>query len=397
MKYNLGYYYHTPAKETSKGILMQSNQKIFIESLLDHFNIVLIQHTPNNESEDYQLTDVIKNTSNMELLSVGRHSNVFIRIIMFFVKYRSKVYRKIRELDYLLLRGPSPLLPILLFSSPKKRIIVYLVAEYKLETKDISSLKSLIIYLYYRLYNLVESFIIKYRRIEVFTNSQIIYQNLLNKKICSTMIPSSTLKKDVFFKRNPKGLSKKETINILFSGRITPEKGIMDLCNAVIKLNTSKSDLLPVKSYCLHICGYIDDLLFFNSLVGRFEDVDLKENLIYHGFLKVDESYYQVFREADVFIMPSYKEGFPRVLWEAMASSLPIISTNVGSIPSILKDKINALLINPKSSIEIESAIITLLQDENMVDDFIKRNYQVALENTVESISIDWKQHIINL
>lgn len=56
---------------------------------------------------------------------------------------------------------------------------------------------------------------------------------------------------------------------------------------------------------------------------------------------------YDFFGAADLFICTSYEESFPRVILEAMAFEVPIVSTNVHGIPHILRTKTDALLVNP--------------------------------------------------
>lgn len=60
---------------------------------------------------------------------------------------------------------------------------------------------------------------------------------------------------------------------------------------------------------------------------------------------------------ADVFILPSYNEGLPISLLEAMSYGLPLISTNVGGIPEILKDRQNGIMVHPGNESEIWNAV----------------------------------------
>jgi glycosyltransferase involved in cell wall biosynthesis len=64
--------------------------------------------------------------------------------------------------------------------------------------------------------------------------------------------------------------------------------------------------------------------------------------------------------------MPSQSEGFPRVLYEAMAFGLPIVTTFVGSIPTIMQDKANCLRIEVGSAASIAGQLHTLLTNPNL-------------------------------
>jgi glycosyltransferase involved in cell wall biosynthesis len=71
----------------------------------------------------------------------------------------------------------------------------------------------------------------------------------------------------------------------------------------------------------------------------------------------------QLYAAADVFWMPSYTEGFPRVLLEAMAVGVPIASTDVGGIREILPGSYHRRLANRDLLVELAGAIEELLRD----------------------------------
>jgi glycosyltransferase involved in cell wall biosynthesis len=65
-------------------------------------------------------------------------------------------------------------------------------------------------------------------------------------------------------------------------------------------------------------------------------------------------------------ILPSYEEGLPYVIIEAMLSGLPVISTSVGGIPEVVKDGVNGFLINPGDYKSLADRIIYLCCDEQL-------------------------------
>jgi len=73
-------------------------------------------------------------------------------------------------------------------------------------------------------------------------------------------------------------------------------------------------------------------------------------------FLGLQSNVYPYLNNADVFCLPSKYEGVPMTLIEAMGTGLPIIASNVGGIPDMLTNEINALLINPNKN-ELVSAL----------------------------------------
>ncbi len=83
---------------------------------------------------------------------------------------------------------------------------------------------------------------------------------------------------------------------------------------------------------------------------------------------------------SDIYIQYSVSEGMPRTIVEAMALRMPIISTNIGSIPGVLNDGVNAKLIRPNEIEELANAIIRLVEDENLRVKIGNQAYQDATE-----------------
>jgi len=69
---------------------------------------------------------------------------------------------------------------------------------------------------------------------------------------------------------------------------------------------------------------------------------------------------------ADIFVLPSLSEGNPNVLLEAMACGLAVVSTAVGGIPDMIRDKQEGLLVLPKSPQALARQITTLIRDKTL-------------------------------
>jgi len=85
--------------------------------------------------------------------------------------------------------------------------------------------------------------------------------------------------------------------------------------------------------------------------------------------------------KADIFCLPSYREGVPNALLEACACGLPIVTTDVPGCRDVVKHKANGFLVPPRASQALAEAIEILLSDPTLRDKMGKTGRQIALEN----------------
>lgn len=132
----------------------------------------------------------------------------------------------------------------------------------------------------------------------------------------------------------------KEHYTILFLARIDAAKGVKELLHA-IKLLKEKN-----YSFTLNLVGDGAYLPLASEIVNQLEISDvvsIKGGVWDPSIIK---NYYL---DADLYILPTYHEGFPRTLYEAMIFGCPIITTFVGGISGVMVDKFNCIKIEPKS------------------------------------------------
>jgi glycosyltransferase involved in cell wall biosynthesis len=82
------------------------------------------------------------------------------------------------------------------------------------------------------------------------------------------------------------------------------------------------------------------------------------------GTLQGDDLYGR-FRAGDVFVMPSYTEGLPVVLFEAGVFQMPVVTTPVGAIPDLIAHERNGLLVEPGRTDQIVAAIEWMVRDHD--------------------------------
>ncbi|GLB51558.1 polysaccharide biosynthesis protein [Neptunitalea chrysea] len=141
-------------------------------------------------------------------------------------------------------------------------------------------------------------------------------------------------------------------ISFLFLGAIGDRKGIFDLLE-VISLN---------KDYYK---GKIKLIVGGNGEVDKLRktilDNSLEEIVIFKGWVSGEEKR-NLLETTDVYILPSYNEGLPLSILEAMSYGMPIISTNVGGISEIIHNNINGCLIEPGDFNGIQTSLNSFVE-----------------------------------
>jgi phenylacetate-CoA ligase len=116
------------------------------------------------------------------------------------------------------------------------------------------------------------------------------------------------------------------------------------------------------------------------------ESEGLSKNIIVTGEIKDMETLIREYEDADAFINTSLSDNFPMVFLEAGASGLPVITTNVGGIPHILKDNENALFIPPGNPDALAEKIIQLIENPYLVERLSTSIRLFAEENSWEDV-----------
>lgn len=145
--------------------------------------------------------------------------------------------------------------------------------------------------------------------------------------------------------------------NMLFLGRLCKEKGIGELLNVMPRI---------IKEYPevkLYLGGVWED----EGLRRQAEK--LSDHVIYLGWIS-DNVKMKYINKCSIFVLPTWFEGQPMALLEAMAGGMAALSTRVGGIPQIIRDETEGILIEPKDQQALQNGICGLLEDEKCRENY---------------------------
>ena len=174
-------------------------------------------------------------------------------------------------------------------------------------------------------------------------------------------IVNATNRKDIAYAHSKR-------IRFLFLGRIGERKGVYDLLKV---LDQHKAELGD--KYLLELGGD-GETKKLQSLIGQY---GLENNVTFLGFVTGSKKE-QLLREADVYILPSYNEGLPISILEAMSFGLPIVSTEVGGIPEVVRSHENGLLINAGDQPAIYEAIKFFIDHPEKISEYGAQSYEIV-------------------
>jgi glycosyltransferase involved in cell wall biosynthesis len=172
----------------------------------------------------------------------------------------------------------------------------------------------------------------------------------------------------------PKPIVPAGKIKFLFLGSIGYRKGIFDLLEVI---NEHKEYLTGKMQLTIGGRGEVKRL-------EEYLDVNKLQELVQFAGWTIGEKKKILLSESDVYILPSYNEGLPISILEAMSFRLPVISTTVGGIPEIVVDAQNGFLITPGDKAALFSKIKWFIENKEEIAIFGERSF-----NTVQPYYAD--------
>ena len=150
-------------------------------------------------------------------------------------------------------------------------------------------------------------------------------------------------------------LVRKSNNTVLFLGEIGKRKGCYDIPAVVSEV----AKAIPDIKFVLGGTGSQVDEQAVKALLEKY---GVSNHVLFPGWVRGEEKD-RLLREADVFFLPSYNEGMPMSVLDAMGYGLPIVSTNVGGIPKIVHDRENGVCCDAGDISTMSAGIIKLLKN----------------------------------
>ena len=151
--------------------------------------------------------------------------------------------------------------------------------------------------------------------------------------------------------REPGTLSPRPVL--LYHGRVDARKGVLDLLDAVRTLVDAGRDLRLVVSGIGPDTGAVAD---------RVVELGLSQHVEQLGYTAYEDAH-EIYRRGDVFVSPTYAEGFSNTVLEAMASGLPVVSTDVVGVRDCVRHRDNGYLVPAKDPDVLAAGIAAVLDD----------------------------------
>ncbi len=373
----LGFHYHEPCRRAPDGRLQMSGpQGRFLDALAAQCErLTCFLHSARTDELAY--LDHTLGASNIRWVDLGPHASLPTRMLRSPLSaHVVRLYR--RELDALLIRGPSPLLPILARAARGIPTTLLLVGDYVQVVRDSPQplWRKGLIRLWAHANARGQSRAA--RRTLTLVNSRELRDRLrpLLPDIRETR--TTTLSDTDFFRRDD--TCRQRPVRLLYTGRMETGKGLLVLIESLALLVGQEEDVV------LDLVGRPqrgDPVL--DEALALARELGVGHRVHYHGYRSLGGDLFDFYQRADIYVQPSlWTEGFPRSLWEALAYSLPVVATRVGSIPYDLRDGHSARLVTPRCAEALAGGIWDVLHDRDLRRRLIVNGFTLARSNTLE-------------
>ena len=162
---------------------------------------------------------------------------------------------------------------------------------------------------------------------------------------------------------------------LLFLGALIKRKGMQDLLKALNKMQQN-----GINGWHMLIAGSGEEEVALKEYVKKNS---LEEQVEFLGWINKDKKN-DLLMKSDVLILPSYNEGLPMAILEAMSYGLAIVSTDVGSINEAVNNGLNGYVYNPGDVEALERIITKLVADDELWKKQSRESRRICIEKFSE-------------
>lgn len=170
-----------------------------------------------------------------------------------------------------------------------------------------------------------------------------------------------------------------QSINLLYLGVLIPRKGVRDLIDAMGIL--TDQDTENSRNLRLIIGGTGGEM---EVLKEQCRKLHLKSNVDFVGWVD-GEKKKELLQNSQCLILPSYNEGLPVAILEALSFGVPVVSTNVGSIQEAVIDGCNGHLVQKHAPEQIAAAVEDIIEDPARWQEYSRKARQTAVQKFDET------------
>jgi glycosyltransferase involved in cell wall biosynthesis len=169
-------------------------------------------------------------------------------------------------------------------------------------------------------------------------------------------------------------VERKERKGVIFSAAVvTPRKNVLALIEAAARLVGEGMDLQ------LRLAGSLDDDAYVQQVRNRIEHLNLRKQIVLLGRIDVEQIRKEL-SAASVFSLVSLEENSPMGIEEAMAASVPVITSNRCGMPYMVRDGESGFLVDPNNPTEIARCLRQLIENDSLRQSMGMKGREIALD-----------------
>ena len=338
-KYNqkIGFFNEGKYFKNTKGLVFSSDIFfVFFQKLFRDKKIKTIGRLSTNEFFPKYSFDT---SSDFTPLTYYKSISKLLLIFPYYIlKNNKKINFFIEQVDVLFISPSGPLSVFFLnkIKNKNKKVVLFI----RQDTRKLISIKNNNNFVAKIFANLIETYIEKfvknYPYATVFTFGGEIYKRYLGLSSSTFSIADSRYNLSDTLNINDIKDKTYKKLNLLYVGRLAPGKGLEFLIESLSKINHFE--------FTLTVIG---DGIIKKELSKSVKNLNLTDKIIFKGYVHFSLELLEEYTSHDVFILPSFSEGLPQVVFEAMSRGIVVVASNVGGIPDQILNKVNGFLFDP--------------------------------------------------